>query len=115
MSLREGVAVDIVKAERVSGYRLRLEFDDGHRSLVDLGPYLNASWNPQIRKFLDETEFGRFTIVDGNLVWGDYDLCFPLEDLYEGAISATHRAEKPRAVAEDRGEYGPDKPQGVSR
>ena len=34
------------------------------------------------------TEFQKFTIDDGNIVWGeDWDLVFPVEQLYAGAIA----------------------------
>ena len=39
-----------------------------------------------IKKYLDETLFKQFKIVDGNLNWNDYDLIFPIYDLYQGKI-----------------------------
>lgn len=43
---------------------------------------------PQYNKYLDESEFRKFTIDDGNIVWGeDWDLIFPIEQLYSGAIA----------------------------
>jgi hypothetical protein len=32
-------------------------------------------------------EFKKFKIIDGNLMWNDYEMIFPLEDLYEGKIN----------------------------
>ena len=45
-----------------------------------------ASLHPSIRKYLDEARFKLFDIIDGNLNWNDYDMIFPVEDLYEGKI-----------------------------
>ena len=31
-------------------------------------------------------KFQGFRVEHGDLVWGDYDLCFPVADLYRGKI-----------------------------
>jgi len=54
--------------------------------LVDFKYFLEASQHPAVRKYLNKERFRLFSIVDGNLNWFDYDLIFPLEDLYEGKI-----------------------------
>jgi len=46
----------------------------------------NSSLNPLIRAYLDLDKFKNFSIEYGNLFWNDYDLCFPIADLYEGRI-----------------------------
>jgi len=35
---------------------------------------------------LDPNRFQEYKLVDGNLNWNDYDMIFPLEDLYRGKI-----------------------------
>jgi hypothetical protein len=35
---------------------------------------------------LDESKFKQFLILDGNLNWNDYDLIFPIADLYQGIV-----------------------------
>jgi len=57
--------------------RLRLGFSDGTRRIVDFGPFLRQSRNPLIQAYLDPVAFARFTVRDGDLIWDDYDLCFP--------------------------------------
>jgi hypothetical protein len=84
--LAEGVAVAVVSADSRGHYRLHLRFDDGLERDIDFEPFLRASSNPQIRAFLDPERFMRFELRDGELVWGDYELCFPIADLYEGKI-----------------------------
>ncbi len=54
--------------------------------MIDFYPFLSASLNPLIRKYLDPEEFSRFEINEGDLEWNDYDLCFPIADLYENKI-----------------------------
>ena len=105
MSLARGVAVDILRVDHMGRYRLELTFSDGHVSTVDLGPFLRASLNPETRRFLGEKRFKSFSLTHGNLVWGDYEMCFPIEDLYEGRIGQEKPASKVAAVAEQRVEY----------
>ena len=105
MRLATGVAVDIVRVDHVGRHRLELKFSDGHIATVDFAPFLRACLNPETRRFLDEKQFKVFSLTHGNLVWGDYDMCFPVEDLYEGRIGLERPASKALAVAEKRSEY----------
>ena len=79
--------VQIESARFVAPYELRLQFDDGHESTVDFGPFLKSSEHPSIRVYLDLKQFKNFTLEDGMLHWNDFDLVFPMADLYEGKIS----------------------------
>jgi len=45
-----------------------------------------TSLHPSIKKYLDESKFLQYEIVDGNLNWNNYDLIFPVDDLYQGKI-----------------------------
>jgi hypothetical protein len=79
-------AISVVRATSLKGYKLKIEFDDGVGRTIDFGPFLESSHNPQIREFLDAKRFAKFKILDGDLMWGDFELCFPIADLYEGRI-----------------------------
>ena len=76
---------------------------------VDFGPFLHATLQSQTGKFRDESLFRTFSIVYGNLVWGDDEMCFPIEDLYEGKIDRNEIGDRVWAVAETRAEYGTNK------
>ncbi len=78
--------IDINKAQYISDYKLKLQFSDGEEQIIDFKPFLSKSRHPDIRKYLDLDEFKNFSIVDGNLDWNDYELCFPTIDLYRGQI-----------------------------
>lgn len=106
MKLREGAGVNIVDANCVGRHEIRIKFDDGHVDNVDFGPFLCLSRQPVVRKYLDAAKFKKFTIRDGNLVWGDYDMCFPIEDLYEGDIVGDRELRALHAVAESQAGYG---------
>ncbi len=48
---------------------------------------MKKTLHPRNRFYLDESEFKKFKIEDGNIVWGEnWDLIFPVEQLYSGAI-----------------------------
>jgi len=78
----------IDSATYLSDYAIRIIFSDGMERLVDFKPFLSKSLHPSIKKYLDETKFSNFTLIDGNLNWNNYDLIFPLSDLYNGRIGA---------------------------
>ena len=76
----------IEKIKYVGNYKLELLFNDKIKQVVDFYPFLSNSLNPLIRKYLDPEEFTKFEISGGDLEWNDYDLCFPIADLYENRI-----------------------------
>ena len=78
--------INIVTAEQVGEYRLKLSFNDGKDQVVDFFPFLSHSRHPDIRGFLDPARFAEFRLEYGDLVWGDYELCFPIMDLYRNRI-----------------------------
>jgi len=78
--------IDSVKY--ISNYTIRIKFSDGNEKLVDFKPFLSKSLHPSIKKYLDENLFRKFSLIDGNLNWNDYDLVFPISDLYNGQIDA---------------------------
>ncbi len=76
----------IDSAKYLSDYVIRIKFSDGKERLVDFKPFLIKSLHPSIKKYLDENKFSNFSLIDGNLNWNDYDLIFPLSDLYNGQL-----------------------------
>ena len=50
--------------------------------IVDFRSFLTQSNNPDIRAWLAPEKFATFRIDYGELIWGDYELCFPVMDLY---------------------------------
>lgn len=86
MILPEGAVINIIRAEQVSEYKLKLYFSDAAERLIDFEPFLRGSRNPMIRAYLDPKKFGNFKLEYGELVWDEYGLCFPIADLYENTI-----------------------------
>jgi len=79
--------IEIDNAKYIGNFAIRIKFNDGVERLVDFKPFLFKSLHPAIKKYLIEEKFKNFKIADGNLNWNDYDLIFPLADLYEGSIN----------------------------
>jgi hypothetical protein len=78
--------VRVEAARHVSAYKLRLRFSDGRESTVDFGPFLKRSVHPSIRAYLEPKRFRNFTVEEGVLHWNDFDLVFPMADLYQGRV-----------------------------
>lgn len=85
--------VNITSAELVGEYQIRLTFDDATVQKVDFKPFLSASAHPEIRVWLDPLRFASFRIEYGELVWGDYGLCFPVADLYRNHVGTPSQLE----------------------
>jgi hypothetical protein len=78
--------INVVEAVYESLHKIKITFDDNAIKIVDFGPFLSKSNHPSISKYMDVNLFQNFKIVDGNLNWNDYDLIFPIWDLYNGEI-----------------------------
>jgi len=78
----------IDSANYLSDFVIRIRFSDGEEKVVDFKPFLIKSLHLSIKKYLDENTFSNFSIIDGNLNWDDYELIFPISDLYKGKIGS---------------------------
>ncbi len=78
--------ISIEQVKQLDNYKLELVFNDQSSQIIDFKPLLFQSLNPLIRKYLAPEEFAKFEVDDGDLEWNDYDLCFPIADLYENRI-----------------------------
>ena len=78
--------LEIKKAEYVSAYKIQLTFNDGKIQVVDFGPFLKKARNPDTTDYRNLSRFKTFKILEGDLVWGDYQMIFPIIDLYRGEI-----------------------------
>ena len=79
--------INIINANYLGGYSIELEFGDGKCQKVNFEPFLRKALHPEIRSYLNQDKFTQFRVEYGDLVWGDYELCFPVKDLYANQIS----------------------------
>ena len=78
--------LEITEAKYVSGYKLRLTFSDGTVRIMDFEPFLRKVRNPDLTQYRQVRKFKCFRLHYGDLMWGDYEMMFPIADLYKGAI-----------------------------
>jgi hypothetical protein len=78
--------INITSVEKAGKYQLHLQFDDGTEQIVDFKEFLSHSRHPDIRAYMEDSKFDTYHLEFGELVWGDYDLCFPIIDLYHNQI-----------------------------
>ena len=80
------MVISINKADYIGDYRIKFIFSDGIERLIDFSSFLNTARNPMTKKYLDKKLFKKFYIDFGDIVWNDYEMCFPIWDLHEGKI-----------------------------
>ena len=78
--------VAINSVEHVKDFLLRIDFSDGTTKTVEFKLFLESSKHPDIRNYLNIEKFSQYTVTDGILHWNDYELIFPMADLYAGKI-----------------------------
>jgi len=78
--------IAITQATYLGRYEIHFLFSDQTEKTIDFSGFLNRSRNPMTRKFLDKALFKGFKVEFGDIVWNDYELCFPIRDLYEGNV-----------------------------
>ena len=77
----------ITKAENMGNLTVCLTFSDNTMQTVDIGEFIRRHPHPQYNKYLDPRKFSRFSIENGNIVWGkNWDLIFPMEQLLAGTV-----------------------------
>jgi len=80
------MVIEINKAEYIKDYKIKFKFSDGEMRVVDFANFLKSAKNPMTRKYLDKEQFKKFNVEFGDIIWNDYEMCFPIWDLHEGNI-----------------------------
>ena len=78
--------IAVTQAKYLGKYEIYFTFSDQTEQTMDFSGFLKGSNNPMTRKFLDKKLFMNFKIEFGDIIWNDYELCFPVGDLYEGNV-----------------------------
>ncbi len=80
--------IEVKKATYLYGYKISILFNDGKNKVVDFSDFITHNNKEVLAKYKNITTFKKFKIEDGNLVWGkDWDLIFPVWELYKGKIN----------------------------
>lgn len=80
------MVIEIIEAKYLSGYKIHFTFSDQTDKVVDFESFLRNAKNPMSKKYLDINLFKDFSISYGDIIWDDYEMCFPIWDLHEGNI-----------------------------
>jgi hypothetical protein len=78
--------LEIAEASYIDGYKLRLVFNDGKKRIMDFESFLRQARNPMITQCRQLRKFKSFHVHQGDVMWGDYEMIFPIMDLYRGEI-----------------------------
>lgn len=78
--------LSIEEAHYIEDYKIYLKFNDGKENTIDFAPFILSSQHPDIQKYRDKNLFKNFTLEYGEIEWNDYELAFPIYNLYEGKI-----------------------------
>lgn len=80
------MVISIENAEYLGNYKIKLSFSDASERIIDFENFLRKAKNPMTRKYLDKELFRSFSLSYGDLMWNDFEMCFPVWDLHEGKI-----------------------------
>ena len=80
------MVIAIKEARYLGGYKISFLFSDGKERTVDFESFLKKAKNPMSKKYMDKKAFKKFQLQHGDILWNDYEMCFPVWDLYEGKI-----------------------------
>ena len=78
--------VEIVKANYLDNFKIQLLFSDNKEQIIDFEVLKKKDRNPMTKKYSDLDNFKNFKLDYGDLNWNDYEMCFPVWDLYNGKI-----------------------------
>jgi hypothetical protein len=78
--------LEITEATYVAAYKLRLVFNDGKKRVMDFAPFLRRAQHPDLTQYRQLRKFKCFHLDHGDLMWGDYEMIFPITDLHRGEI-----------------------------
>lgn len=80
------MTIAIQSAVYIRDYQIRFVFSDNTERVVDFSAFLKNAKNPMTGKYRDKKLFRKFQVVYGDIQWNDYELCFPIWDIYQGKV-----------------------------
>ncbi len=76
----------IERAKYLSEFKIKLGFSNGKSKIVNYKYFLHENAHPSLKKYLKISEFKKFKVLNGNLNWNNYEMVFPIEQLYKGKV-----------------------------
>ena len=81
----------VIKAELLEDYKIYIEFNDGHRGVIDFHTKLMSDHREIIRELIDKDKFKAIKIERHTLCW-DNGVDFAPEYLYEKTSNENKKA-----------------------
>ncbi len=78
--------ISIQEAKYISDYKINFKFNDNKEISLDFETFIFSSVHPDVTKYQDKKLFQHFSLKYGDIEWNDYELAFPIYDLYQGKI-----------------------------
>ena len=78
--------VSVTEAHYTTGYTIEMTFSDNTSRTINFEPYMIKSSLPNVNKYLDKGKFRKFLLVNGNLIWKNDEMFFPIEALHSGKL-----------------------------
>ena len=78
--------ISIKEAKYITDYKILFKFNDDNETLIDFNDFISNSSHPDIKKYKNKKLFKHFNIDNGDVEWNDYELAFPIYDIYKGSI-----------------------------
>jgi len=78
--------ISIEEAEYIEEYKIYMRFNDGKENVLDFKDFILKAQHPDIKKYRNIELFKKFNFEQGEIEWNDYDLVFPIYDLYQNNI-----------------------------
>lgn len=77
----------VKEAKDIGNLTICITFSDNTTRNVNIGDFIRRHPHPQYNKYLEPGKFKKFSIENGNVVWGkNWDLIFPIEQLHSGVL-----------------------------
>jgi hypothetical protein len=80
------MVISIEKADYMGEYNIKFSFSDAVERIIDFSDFIKNAKNPMTKKYLDKKLFKEYSIEYGDIIWNDYEMCFPIWDLHEGKV-----------------------------
>ncbi len=78
--------VSITQANYKGDYKIEFSFSDDTQRTIDFKDFIMNAKNPMTKKYQNEELFKNYSITYGDIEWNDFELCFPVWNLYQGKI-----------------------------
>ncbi len=78
--------IKIKQIKYIKKFELQITFSDATIKNIDFANFILNSKKPDIQKYQKPSKFKAFSFKNGELMWGDFEMIFPIMDLYKGTI-----------------------------